>query len=119
MSLAADEGEAEQIELRSLQSQLETTQFLVTNLSQQLSELRDQVSLYKLYMGNIERETLFFKYGFHRRFYFNETNATLDSCGLRGSMSIPQYASHQMSDKRHNTSPLGAGSTREHQKVTR
>lgn len=44
MSLAADEGEAEQIELRSLQSQLETTQFLVTNLSQQLSELRDQVN---------------------------------------------------------------------------
>ncbi|KAI5732226.1 hypothetical protein M8J77_023640 [Diaphorina citri] len=44
MSLAADEGEAEQIELRSLQSQLETTQFLVTNLSQQLSELRDQMT---------------------------------------------------------------------------
>jgi inositol 1,4,5-triphosphate receptor type 1 len=43
MSLAADEGEAEQIELRTLQAQLEKTQALVTNLSQQLTELKDQV----------------------------------------------------------------------------
>lgn len=43
MSLAADEGEAEQIELRTLQVQLEKTQALVANLSQQLTELRDQV----------------------------------------------------------------------------
>lgn len=43
MSLAADEGEGEQIELRSLQAQLENTQVLVTTLSQQLSELKDQV----------------------------------------------------------------------------
>jgi hypothetical protein len=43
MSLAADEGEGEQIELRTLQAQLEKTQTLVANLSQQLMELRDQV----------------------------------------------------------------------------
>ncbi|CAD1478649.1 unnamed protein product, partial [Heterotrigona itama] len=41
-SLAADEGEGEQVELRSLQSQLESTQQLVKCLSQQLTELRDQ-----------------------------------------------------------------------------
>lgn len=45
MSLAADEGEGEQIELRSLQAQLESTQELVKTLSQQLSELKDQVFL--------------------------------------------------------------------------
>ncbi|XP_075218736.1 inositol 1,4,5,-trisphosphate receptor isoform X2 [Lycorma delicatula] len=44
MSLAADEGEGEQIELRSLQVQLENTQTLVTTLSQQLSELKDQMT---------------------------------------------------------------------------
>lgn len=43
-SLAADEGEGEQVELRSLQSQLESTQQLVKCLSQQLAELRDRVS---------------------------------------------------------------------------
>lgn len=43
MSLAADEAEGDQIELRSLQAQLESTQVLVTTLSQQLSELKDQV----------------------------------------------------------------------------
>ncbi|KAG8235390.1 hypothetical protein J437_LFUL009249 [Ladona fulva] len=45
MSLAADEGEGEQIELRTLQAQLETTQQLVANLSQQLTELKDQQKL--------------------------------------------------------------------------
>jgi len=44
MSLAADEGEGEQIELRTLQVQLEKTQALVANLSQQLTELRDQMT---------------------------------------------------------------------------
>lgn len=44
MSLAADESEGEQIELRSLQTQLETTQKLVSNLTQQLFELREQVT---------------------------------------------------------------------------
>nr|XP_012148674.1 PREDICTED: inositol 1,4,5-trisphosphate receptor isoform X3 [Megachile rotundata] len=43
-SLAADEGEGEQVELRSLQSQLESTQQLVKCLSQQLTELRDQMT---------------------------------------------------------------------------
>ncbi|XP_031782791.1 inositol 1,4,5-trisphosphate receptor isoform X4 [Nasonia vitripennis] len=43
-SLAADEGEGEQVELRSLQSQLEMTQSLVKCLSQQLTELRDQMT---------------------------------------------------------------------------
>lgn len=43
MSLAADESEGEQMELRSLQAQLEITQTLVQHLSQQLTELRDQV----------------------------------------------------------------------------
>ncbi|XP_026824993.1 inositol 1,4,5-trisphosphate receptor isoform X3 [Ooceraea biroi] len=43
-SLAADEGEGEQIELRSLQSQLESTQLLVKCLLQQLTELRDQMT---------------------------------------------------------------------------
>ncbi|XP_018347800.1 PREDICTED: inositol 1,4,5-trisphosphate receptor isoform X1 [Trachymyrmex septentrionalis] len=43
-SLAADEGEGEQVELRSLQSQLESTQMLVRCLSQQLMELRDQMT---------------------------------------------------------------------------
>lgn len=43
MSLAADEGEGEQMELRTLQEQLVLTQTLVINLSQQLNELKDQV----------------------------------------------------------------------------
>ncbi|XP_018320612.1 inositol 1,4,5-trisphosphate receptor isoform X2 [Agrilus planipennis] len=44
MSLSAVEGDAEQLELRSLQSQLETTQLLVSTLSQQLLELKDQMT---------------------------------------------------------------------------
>lgn len=44
MSLAADESEGEQIELRTLQSQLEITQDLVKILSQQLTELKEQVN---------------------------------------------------------------------------
>jgi len=43
MSLAADEGEGEQMELRTLQEQLMMTQSLILNLSQQLNELKDQV----------------------------------------------------------------------------
>ncbi|XP_076676433.1 inositol 1,4,5-trisphosphate receptor-like isoform X3 [Andrena cerasifolii] len=43
-SLAADEGEGEQVELRSLQSQLESTQQLVKCLCQQLTDLRDQMT---------------------------------------------------------------------------
>lgn len=46
MSLAADEAEGEQNEMRTLQLQLENTQKLVTTLSQQLAELRDQVYMF-------------------------------------------------------------------------
>ncbi|KAL1493193.1 hypothetical protein ABEB36_011294 [Hypothenemus hampei] len=44
MSLAAVEGDGEQIELRSLQSLLEGTQGLVKNLSNQLMELKEQMA---------------------------------------------------------------------------
>ena len=53
MSLAADEGEAEQIEVRTLQLQLETTVRLVTKLSQQLTELKDQVRANGCWLYNI------------------------------------------------------------------
>ena len=43
MSLAADEGESEQNELRNLHSMLESTTKLVQTLSHQLAELKDQV----------------------------------------------------------------------------
>lgn len=45
MSLAAIDASEEQIELRSLQAHLETTQMLVAGLSQQLMEMKDQVCL--------------------------------------------------------------------------
>ncbi|KAL3203757.1 hypothetical protein MRX96_053189 [Rhipicephalus microplus] len=44
MSLAADEADGEQNEMRTLQNQLEDTQRLVTTLSRQLAELRDQMT---------------------------------------------------------------------------
>ena len=40
-----DEGESEQNEMRSLQEKLESTTRLVFTLSQQLSELKEQVRL--------------------------------------------------------------------------
>lgn len=43
MSLAAIDGDGEQIELRTLQLHLESTQTLVSKLSVQLMELKDQV----------------------------------------------------------------------------
>lgn len=43
MSLVSSDSEGEQNELRSLQEKLESTMKLVTNLSGQLSELKDQV----------------------------------------------------------------------------
>lgn len=46
MSLAADEAESEQNEMRTLQIQLEETQRLVATLSRQLADLRDQVGLF-------------------------------------------------------------------------
>ena len=45
MSLAIDEGESEQNEMRSLQEKLESTTRLVFTLSQQLLELKEQVRL--------------------------------------------------------------------------
>jgi len=44
MSLAMDEGESEQNEMRSLQEKLESTTRLVFTLSQQLSELKEQMT---------------------------------------------------------------------------
>jgi len=46
MSLAADDAESEQNELRSLQAQLSRTNELVENLSKQLNDLKEQVSNY-------------------------------------------------------------------------
>lgn len=43
MSLAADEAEGEQNEMRTLQLQLENTQKLLSTLSLQLSDMKDQV----------------------------------------------------------------------------
>ena len=45
MSLAAEEGDGEQNELRTLHVQLNSTNELVQLLSQQLSELKEQVML--------------------------------------------------------------------------
>ena len=45
MSLTTGEAEGEQNDLRSLQHKLDTTMGLVKTLSEQLAELRDQVSL--------------------------------------------------------------------------
>ncbi|XP_037951904.1 inositol 1,4,5-trisphosphate receptor [Teleopsis dalmanni] len=44
MSLAAVDADGEQIELRSMQAQLLETQLLITNLSQQLHELKDHMT---------------------------------------------------------------------------
>jgi len=46
MSLAADDAESEQNELRNLQAQLSCTNELVEHLSKQLNELKEQVSNY-------------------------------------------------------------------------
>ncbi|XP_022242608.1 inositol 1,4,5-trisphosphate receptor type 1-like [Limulus polyphemus] len=49
MSLAANEAEGEQNEIRTLQAQLQNTQKLVSGLSQQLNELKEQVcNLYQM-----------------------------------------------------------------------
>ena len=45
MSLAADDGDNEQNELRTFQAQLEQTHLMIGTLSRQLSELKDQVFL--------------------------------------------------------------------------
>lgn len=43
MSLVSSDSEGEQNELRNLQEKLESTMKLVSNLSSQLTELKDQV----------------------------------------------------------------------------
>lgn len=48
MSLAAEDSEGEQNEIRSLQQQLDQTTKLVQKLSGQLTELKEQVSLCRL-----------------------------------------------------------------------
>ncbi len=45
MSLVSSDGEGEQNELRSLQEKLESTMRLVSNLTNQLTELKEQVSV--------------------------------------------------------------------------
>ena len=44
MSLANDDGDSEQNDIRILQAHLESTNRIVKDLSKQLSELKDQVS---------------------------------------------------------------------------
>lgn len=46
MSLVSSDGEGEQNELRSLQEKLESTMRLVSNLTNQLTELKEQVPIY-------------------------------------------------------------------------
>lgn len=46
MSLAADDAESEQNELRNLQTQLLHTNELVETLSKQLNELKEQASIH-------------------------------------------------------------------------
>ena len=51
MSLAADDAESEQNELRNLQAQLAQTNELVETLSRQLNELKEQVSVHSWLIG--------------------------------------------------------------------
>lgn len=47
MSLVSSDADGEQNEIRNLQEKLESTMKLVTNLSGQLTELKEQVGLMK------------------------------------------------------------------------
>lgn len=51
-SLDTAEGEGDQLDVKSLQNQLERTQELVGQLSKQLMELKDQVWLCKIIITN-------------------------------------------------------------------
>jgi inositol 1,4,5-triphosphate receptor type 1 len=53
MSLQAEESEGEQNEIRNLFAQLDGTNRLVKNLTKQLTELKDQVSLISLLRLNM------------------------------------------------------------------
>jgi len=64
------DSEGEQVELRGLQTQLETTQTLVALLSQQLSELKEQVCLfiylfYQEFLNESEALNLLFGHRLH------------------------------------------------------
>lgn len=48
MSLVSSDADGEQNEIRSLQEKLESTMKLVSNLSGQLTELKEQVTLTQL-----------------------------------------------------------------------
>ena len=62
MSLAADDGESEQNELRNLQLQLAQTNDLVETLSRQLSELKEQVISNRLLLTSFECVNTAWKY---------------------------------------------------------
>lgn len=49
MSLVSSDGEGEQNELRSLQEKLESTMRLVSNLTNQLTELKEQVRVWRVW----------------------------------------------------------------------
>lgn len=54
MSLVSNEGDSEQNEIRNLQEKLESTMSLVKQLSAQLAELKEQVSvLWKLELQRV------------------------------------------------------------------
>lgn len=60
MSLVSNEGDSEQNEIRNLQEKLESTMSLVKQLSAQLAELKEQVSVLReleLELGAVESVT--------------------------------------------------------------
>ena len=60
MSLVSNEGDSEQNEIRNLQEKLESTMSLVKQLSGQLAELKEQVSVLRepgLELGGLESFT--------------------------------------------------------------
>lgn len=58
MSLVSNEGDSEQNEIRNLQEKLECTMSLVKQLSGQLAELKEQVSvLRRMELGRVDSFT--------------------------------------------------------------
>jgi len=62
MSLSDAEGESEQNELRTLQTQLHNTNQLIATLSRQLGELREQVSLCHCHHTRSQLNFMFIKH---------------------------------------------------------
>lgn len=61
MSLVSSDGDGEQNEIRNLQEKLESTMKLVSNLSGQLTELKEQVGLAELLSElAVQQRTFFF-----------------------------------------------------------